>query len=117
MIRDNGRYHIVRIGRTALMTCLMITAALGCAQSSPHEANAPPPATQPVAAVRDVDQRVIEAALADLLTLSDSPAAMRKAPPAELRFAAEASPYPVKTEQILMQREKEQWAALSREQM
>jgi hypothetical protein len=95
----------------------MLTAALGCAQSSRHEATAPPPTTQPVAAVRDVDQQVIEAALADLLTLSDSPVAMRKAPPAELRFAAEAATYPVKTDQILMQRDKEQWAALSREQM
>ena len=95
----------------------MIMSTLGCAPSSPHEAKAPPPATQPIANVPNVDQQVIEAALLDLLALSDSPVAARKAPPAELRFAAQASTYPVKAQQVLMRHQKERWDALSKEQL
>jgi hypothetical protein len=94
-------------------------AVTGCAQSSPHETTATsrPPATQPVAAEPNFDQQVIEAALSDLLALNDSPVAVRNAPPAELRFAANASSYPVKAQQVLMRHQKERWEALSTEQV
>jgi hypothetical protein len=104
------------------MLCLggaLCGAALGCAHSAEREAAAPfsAPATQSTAAKPNVDQQVIEAALSDLLALSDSPVAVRNAPPAELRFAANASTYPVKAQQVLMRHQKERWEALSTEQV
>jgi hypothetical protein len=104
------------------MLCLggvLCGAALGCAQPTKREAAAPlsAPATQPIAAQPNVDQQVIEAALSDLLALADSPVAVRKGPPAELRFAASASTYPVKAKQVLTRHQKERWDALSTEQL
>ena len=65
----------------------------------------------------DRDHAVIEVALADLLALPDSPLASRKVPPAEIKFAPRATTYPVKATRILMRRDKEKWAALSKEQL
>jgi hypothetical protein len=81
-------------------------------QLAPAMATAP--ATSPAF---DRDQITIEAALGDLLTLTDSPLDVRGQPPAEIKFAPRASTYPVKVSQILMRRDKAKWDALSKEQL
>jgi hypothetical protein len=79
------------------------------------------PTTAPLVAATapalDRDQTAIEAALGDLLTLTDSPLDVRGQPPAEIKFAPRASTYPVKVSQILMRRDKAKWDALSKEQL
>ena len=111
------------------LICLALASLCGCAgKSDVRSASSPPPTTAPVTVltmpaptsapvVLDRDHAVIEIALADLLALPDSPLASRKVPPAEIKFTPRATSYPVKVTRILMRRDKEKWAALSKDQL
>ena len=111
----------------ACVGCATTAILCGCGGKERAERSAPmaEATTHPTTAPRvaatapalDRDQAAIEAALGDLLTLTDSPLDVRGQPPAEIKFAPRASTYPVKVSQILMRRDKAKWDALSKEQL
>ena len=119
----------MRMMQWALINCLALASLCGCSgktdvrssSTTPSTArpttqfSTPAPTLAPAALNRD--HVVIEVALADLLALPESPLASRKVPPAEIKFAPRATTYPVKATRILMRRDKEKWAALSKEQL
>ena len=114
----------MRASGWACVACVAVMMLCGCADNRKSEpaalvaaatrpTTAPRAATSATATALDRDQTAIEAALADLLTLNDSPLDVRGQPPAEIKFAPQASTYPVKVSQILLRHEKEKWAALT----
>lgn len=102
-----------------MITSMLVGWALSCGCADGKRLAPPSPAgpatmTAPADAAVERDQAVIEAALADLLTLTDSPLVMQRGtPPAEIRFAERPAPYRVTEQAITQQHEKEKWAALS----
>jgi hypothetical protein len=106
--------NAMKILTSIVMATLMISAGSGCSS------DARPQQTPPQQKIsRSVDDQVIDVVLNDLLTVGDSPLAMRKekAPPARILFSPTPSQYPRTLQAVLLQHDKKQWATLDERQL